>query len=170
METEGGRAHPSARRPSGQQTPVHAQMRVPGWSGQAQTCGEGWAGAHQLNGRGSSQLRPVLSAPGAAPTPPHIITTHTHHRESGQRQGEGQTRAQKGGTHEGLTSFLMLVCVSLKQHSPRKEWGDHGVSARLIWIPTCSLAHSMTSDKLMDSESTSSGQTLAENTHSVEYR
>ena len=79
-------------------------METEGWAcspqlaAQGQTCGEGWAGAHQRNDCGSSQLRPVLSAPGAAPTPLTPSSPHTHMTEN---LGSGKERGRHGPRKEG---------------------------------------------------------------------
>ena len=166
----GGRVHPSWW-PRGSRLLFTSQMRVPS-GGQAQTRGEGWVDAHHRNEWGSSQLRPVLSGPGAARTPLTPSSPHTHITENlGSCKERGRHEPRKEGQAKAwLPSWCSFVFPS-SSTLPGKEWEDHGVSARLIWVPTLTAtSHSVTSDKLMGSESASSGQALAENTHFGGYR
>ena len=112
--------HPMAQ---GKQTSVHVTDESPKWRPSADTWWQlGWCLSKEW-----VKEQPALAclvSTGCRPYTPHtVITTHTHHREPGQWQGAGQTQAQKGGTDGGWASFLMLVCVSLKQHSPREGVG-----------------------------------------------
>lgn len=135
METEGWACSPqlAAR---GQQTPVHAADESPKWRPSADMWwGLGWCSSAE---RPRQQPAPAcLVSTRCRPYTPHTSSPHTHITEN---LGSGKERGRHGPRKEGhmkawLPSWCSFVFLS-SSTLPGKEWGDHGVSARLIWIPT----------------------------------